>query len=36
LRVEAGCVLRKRDFEVQRVVGFRRSKSLSEGGRTGF
>lgn len=36
LRVEAGCVLRKTDFEVQRVVGFRSTKSLSEGGRTGF
>ena len=36
LRVEAGCVLRKSDFEVQRVVDFRRTRSLSDGGRIGF
>jgi len=33
LRVEAGCVLRKSDFEVQRVVDFKRIRSLSDGGR---
>jgi hypothetical protein len=36
LRVEAGCVLRKLDFEVQRVEGFRRTRSLSDGGRFGL
>jgi hypothetical protein len=36
LRIEAGCVLRKLDFEVQRVEGFRRTRSLSDGGRFGL
>jgi len=36
LRVEAGWVLRKSDFEMQRVVDFRRTRSVSDGGRFGF
>jgi len=34
--VEGGYVLRKVDFEVQRVEGLRRTRSLSDGGRIGF
>jgi hypothetical protein len=34
--VEAVCVLRKPDSEEQRVVDFRRARSLSDGGRFGF
>jgi hypothetical protein len=34
--VDGGCVLRKVDFEVQRVEGLRRTRSLSDGGRIGF
>ena len=36
LRVEAGYVLKRLDFEAQRVVDFRRTRSLSDGGRSGF
>jgi hypothetical protein len=34
--VEGECVLRKVAFEVQRVEGLRRTRSLSDGGRIGF
>ena len=34
--MEGGCVLRKVAFEVQRVEGLRRTRSLSDGGRIGF
>lgn len=34
--MEGGCVLRKIAFELQRVEGLRRTRSLSDGGRIGF